>query len=252
MGDLGESFQRVPGDYDRGRPRYPPAAVAAMLADLREPAEVVDVGAGTGQLTAALADAGARVTAVEPGPETRALLERRAGGRARVLDGRAEALPLPDASADVVVCADSFHWFDADRALAEFRRVLRPDGRLCVSGLLPRWEPAGWAEETGRIVGPLWERAAHPLRATGFAVPAVSTGSGFEETRTEEVPFTFATDRDGLLALFGSWSAVASLPHDERADVRARLAEVLDRHGVAELELSYVAQLRFYGVGSGA
>jgi ubiquinone/menaquinone biosynthesis C-methylase UbiE len=148
MGRLGDSFHRVSADYDRGRPRYPAAAVEAMLEGLPEPAEVLDVGAGTGQLSEALAAAGARVIAVEPGVEPRALLEARLAGRARVLDATAEDLPLVSEGTDLVVCADSIHWLDPDRALAEFRRVLRPRGRLCVSGLAPRWEPTPWAAET--------------------------------------------------------------------------------------------------------
>ena len=145
MGRLGDSFHRVSGDYDRGRPRYPSAAVASMLEGLPEAPEVIDIGAGTGQLSAALADAGARVTAVEPGPDTRSLLEQRVGEGVRVLDCRPEDLPLADESADLVVCADSFHWLDAERALAEFR-----------------------------------ERADHPLRTSGFAVPEVPAGCGFD------------------------------------------------------------------------
>ena len=54
MGDLGESFHRVSSDYDRGRPRYPREAVAAMLEGLPKPVEVVDIGAGTGQLARAV------------------------------------------------------------------------------------------------------------------------------------------------------------------------------------------------------
>jgi SAM-dependent methyltransferase len=254
MGRLGDSFHRVSGDYDRGRPRYPVAAVAAMLDGLPEPADAVDVGAGTGQLTVALAAAGARVTAVEPGADTRQLLERRAAGVAQVVDARAEHLPLADASADLVVCADSFHWLDPDAAAAEFRRVLRDAGRLCVCGLVPAWTPAqsgAWAKETGAIVGPLWERSRHPLRSTGFTVPSVPSGSGFTEVRSLDVPFEFETDREGLLSLFGSWSAVAALAEAERADVRAQLAEVLDAHGVGAVELCYVARLRLYGCSGG-
>lgn len=246
MGRLGDSFHRVSDAYDRGRPRYPAAAVETMLQGLPQPADMVDVGAGTGQLAEALADAGARVTAVEPGMATRRLLERRLGDRVRVLDARAEELSLPDASADLVVCADSFHWLDAERALAEFHRVLRPAGRLCVCGLVPRWEPTPWAEETGKIISPLWERADHPLCRTGFAVPHVPPEAAFEESRTADIPFVLETDRDGLLALFGSWSAVATLPDAERTEIRARLAAVLDRHGVADVSLAYAAHLRLY------
>jgi SAM-dependent methyltransferase len=222
-----------------------------MLAGLPAQPDVVDVGAGTGQLALALLEAGAQVTAVEPGAEQRRMLESRVGGRARVLDARGEDLPLEDDSADVVICADSFHWLDAGRATAEFRRVLRREGRLCLSSLMPAWKPeesAGWADETGKIIGPLWERAGHPLRESGFVVQEPPPGSGFERTAAHDIPFTLRTDRDGLLALFGSWSAVAALPDDERAEVRTRLAGALDRHGVGELELTYVAQLRLHQV----
>jgi SAM-dependent methyltransferase len=249
MGRLGDSFHRVSHEYERGRPRYPPAAVTAMLDGLPEPVEAVDIGAGTGQLTLALADAGALVTAVEPGAETRALLTERVRGRANVLDARAEDLPVPDSSADLIVCADSFHWLDADRAVAEFHRVLRPDGRLCLCGLVATWtaEQSGdWANETGAIIAPLWERADHPLRRTGFEVPRVPPDSGFEESETANIPFALETDRDGLLALFGSWSAVASLPDDERVEILSELARVLDQHAVRALALSYVARLRLY------
>jgi SAM-dependent methyltransferase len=246
MGRLGDSFHRVSADYDRGRPRYPAAAVAAMLAGLPAHADVVDVGAGTGQLAEALLGAGAHVTAVEPGAEPRGLLEARLAGRASVLDATAEELPLVSEGFDLVVCADSFHWLDEGRALAEFRRVLRPGGRLCVSGLTPRWEPSAWAAETGALLGPLWRRADHPLRATGFAVPRVPPGHGFEEGSEEEIPFVLETDRDGLLALFGSWSAVAALPDAERSEIRERLDEVLERHSVGDVSLAYVAHLRLY------
>jgi len=249
MGRLGDTFHRVSEEYDRGRPRYPPAAVAAMLEGLPEGPDVVDIGAGTGQLTVALADAGARVTAVEPGPETRSLLERRVGEGVHVLDARAEELPLDDSSVDLVVCADSFHWLDAELAAAEFRRVLRPGGRVCLSTLMPAWTPeesAGWAAETGAILGPLYERAKHPLVRTGFRVPELPSGSGFEGPAAIDVPFRFVTDRDGLLALFSSWSVVAALPDDERMGVRKRLGEVLGRHGVGQLDLTFTAQLRLY------
>lgn len=246
MGRLGDSFSRVSDDYDRGRPRYPAAAVAAMLAGLPEAPEVLDIGAGTGQLSLALAEAGARVIAVEPGAEQRAVLSARLPDGAVVLDARAEELPLGNEEVDLVVCADSFHWLDAPRALAEFRRVLRPGGRLVVSTLMLAWEAKEWAHEAGTIVRPLWERAEHPLLRSGFALPEVPAGSGFEPAGEEEIPFVHETDRDGLLALFGSWSAVAALPDEERTEVLSRLAEVLDRHGVGEIELGYNARIRLH------
>ncbi|MEZ6188244.1 MAG: class I SAM-dependent methyltransferase [Planctomycetota bacterium] len=118
-------------DYARWRPGYPRAAIDAALAGLPAPATVVDVGCGTGISTRALADAGAHVLGVEPDPAMLAHAQA-AGGGPRYAVGRAERLPLADASCDLVVVAQAFHWFQRDAALQEFQRVLRPGGRLAL------------------------------------------------------------------------------------------------------------------------
>ena len=97
-------FSRSADAYDRARPDYPPAAVAwlAERLGLRPGRTVVDLAAGTGKLTRPLAATGAEVVAIEPVAEMRA---RIGDAAARALDGTAEAIPLPDASADAVTVA---------------------------------------------------------------------------------------------------------------------------------------------------
>jgi SAM-dependent methyltransferase len=124
------SFGAVADLYQRGRPGYPPAAIEWLLG--AEPLEVLDLGAGTGKLTAALLGAGHSVTALEPLPEMRAILTETIPA-AIAIDGRAEQLPLADDSVDAVVAGSAFHWFDREPALDEIARVLRPPG---VFGLL--------------------------------------------------------------------------------------------------------------------
>src|SRR5919107_4462749 len=100
-------FADVAAVYDRGRPEYPPAAVKRIVAELGvEPgARVLDLGAGTGKLTRPLLAAGLDVVGLEPLAGMRAALADGVGAE-RVLDGRAEAIPLPDASLDGAVSAD--------------------------------------------------------------------------------------------------------------------------------------------------
>src|SRR3954454_19582945 len=115
--------------YERSRPDYPAAAVAEIVErlDLRPGDTIVDLGAGTGKLTRLLVPSGARVVAVEPIPEMRALID--VGG---AIDGTAEAIPMADGSAALVTVAQAFHWFDLDRALPEIHRVLRTGGSLAL------------------------------------------------------------------------------------------------------------------------
>ena len=93
--------------------------------------DVLDLAAGTGKLTRQLVPLGARIVAVEPIDAMRAELERVVPG-VEALAGTAEAIPLPDASVDAVTCAQAAHWFRADEAAREIRRVLRPDGGLAL------------------------------------------------------------------------------------------------------------------------
>jgi SAM-dependent methyltransferase len=90
---------------------------------------VLDLGAGTGKLTALLAALGADVTAVDPDPAMLAEL-RRGLPAVRALGGSAEAIPLPDGSVDAVLCGQAMHWFTMERALPEIARVLAAGGTL--------------------------------------------------------------------------------------------------------------------------
>ncbi|MFI6983992.1 class I SAM-dependent methyltransferase [Embleya sp. NPDC050154] len=121
------SFGAAADAYERGRPPYPPEAVAWLVPE--DARTVVDLGAGTGKLTRALRAAGREVVAVEPSVGMREQFARVLPD-VRVLDGTGESIPLPDSSVDVVVCAQAWHWVDPERAVPEAARVLRPGGRL--------------------------------------------------------------------------------------------------------------------------
>lgn len=120
--------------YARHRPDYPAAVFDTLIerCGLDGSALVVDVGSGTGISARQVAARGIPVVGVEPNDDMRAQavnaqlptgavsLEYRAG--------TAEATGLPDGVATLVISAQAFHWFDADRALAEFHRILKPGG----------------------------------------------------------------------------------------------------------------------------
>jgi len=127
-------FNRIAPVYE-GRPAYPTALIDA-LADLSPPgARIVDVGAGTGHLALPLAARGFDVIAVEPAEEMLARLRESAtlcGGRITPIHAAAEALPLEDESADLIVVADAVHFIDAELGGRELSRVLCRGGSLAI------------------------------------------------------------------------------------------------------------------------
>jgi ubiquinone/menaquinone biosynthesis C-methylase UbiE len=116
------SFGTAAAAYAEHRPDYAPEAVAWAL-DIAPGTRVLDLGAGTGKLTATLVEVGAEVTAVEPDAAMLAEL-RRSLPAVPALAGSAEAIPLPDSSVDGVVAGNAMHWFDMDVAGPEIARIL--------------------------------------------------------------------------------------------------------------------------------
>ncbi len=147
----GSSFGAAAAAYAEHRPVYAETAVGWALGPVRDrrPLRVADIGAGTGKLTAMLVRLGADVTAVEPDPQMLAELQRTLP-EVHSVPGRAEKLPLADASVDAVLAGQAMHWFDLDRALPEIARVLTPGGVL--AGL---WnvddDRVGWVAELAII-----------------------------------------------------------------------------------------------------
>jgi SAM-dependent methyltransferase len=229
-------FARSAGAYDRARPEYPPEAVGWLAERLRLGAgrTVVDLAAGTGKLTRPLAATGAAVIAVEPVAEMRARIGPAA---ARALEGTAEAMPLPDASADAVTVGQAFHWFDGPAALAEIHRVLRPGGALAlVWNRRPLDDPVHAAIE--RIVAP--HRGDAPAQTSGSwrAAFDATTLFGALEERTFE--HARRHDADALADRVGSTSFVAALDDGPQADV---IAAVRALAADGPVDLPYVCEV---------
>ena len=214
--------------YERGRPGYPADAVAFLGRTLRlgPAATVLDLAAGTGKLTFALARTGARVVAVEPVERMRAALAESLPD-VTVMDGVAEAIPLRDAAVEAVTVGQAFHWFDGDAALAEIHRVLKPGGRL---GLI--WN---WRDDSEDWVGRLNELIdRHPR-----PVPRYADGAWREafartrlftplERRTFRNPHEL--DPEGVVARVASISFISALPDSARSELLGQVRELVATH----------------------
>ena len=219
--------------YDRFRPRYPEAAVR-YLVGTDPSARVLDVGAGTGRLAVAVATLGRDVLAVEPDDVMRSFAEAALPGR--TARGSAEELPVPDASYDVVVAGQAFHWFEPDRALPEITRVLRPGGAL---GIIwnARDDSVAWVAELSELVG-----GEDRSSRFGSGPPDLAPWFGAAVERTFR--HTQEVDVDLVVGLASSYSYVA-LRQDRDAvlaEVRAIATRERDRVGRDRFDLPYVTR----------
>jgi SAM-dependent methyltransferase len=129
-----ERFSNRVANYIKYRPGYPREIVGYLseFIGLRSDLVVADVGCGPGQSTRIFLENGNRVFGVEPndGMRAAAIEQLTEFPHFRAIDGTAEATTLQDASVDIVVAAQAFHWFDREKTRTEFQRILKSGGHI--------------------------------------------------------------------------------------------------------------------------
>lgn len=191
-------FSECASLYAASRPGYPDAAMVSLF-DSLSPAgelEVADIGAGTGISSRWLAAGAGRVYAVEPNEAMR----NAATPHERVvwISGTGEHTTLPDASVDLVVCAQAFHWLRADEAMREFARILRPRGRIAlIWNVQSATDPA--TSEYREIVR---THAVDPPVSpwAGGGSHAIALQGRFSDIRLHKIPNAQRLGLEGLIA----------------------------------------------------
>lgn len=243
-----KSFAKRVPEYEAGRPEYPDA----LLDDLPLTAArtVLDLGAGTGKFTKMLA---ARITnlesarrpqlvAVEP---VREMADRLAGRGLPVelRAGSAEAIPLPDGAADLICCAQSFHWFDYEPASAEIHRVLAPGGHLALIWNI-RDERVGWVAALTKLFD---RHAGNVRRYASGAWRRILEDPRFKLVRTRHYDFSYSMGRSGIYDRVFSTSFIAAMSPSEQAAVRAQVDRLMADHpeilAFGTVEFPYVCEL---------
>ncbi len=237
-----EGFGREAETYERVRPSYPADAVAWLTDNLEigPGRTVLDLAAGTGKFTRLLVPFRTTLFAAEPVDGMRRSFVGAVPG-VPIVAATAEALPVAPASLDVVTVAQAFHWFDADRAFAEFDRALRPRGRV---GLIwnARDRSSDWVNEVWSIMDRVEKRA--PWRDhEHWRDSALGSHHGFGPLHTETFRHEQSITPDGVVARVASVSHVAVLPPQDRErvldEVRSVLATHPDTKGRSELHIPY-------------
>jgi SAM-dependent methyltransferase len=221
-----QSFGSEAARYADYRPSYPVAAIDHVIGD-GTPRTILDLGAGTGKLTELMVGRGEHVIAVEPDAAMLDELARRVP-QATALAGSAERIPVPDASVDLIVAGQAYHWFSHPESDREVARVLRRGGGVGLFWNYPDrtvdWIPKLY--KASRDAEPPWAFDPEPLDTDLFTEPDRTT---FESVHVLAGP-------KALVNLVHTWSWVITQPAEEQAAIDARLAALIAEYPVLQGE----------------
>lgn len=243
---MARGFDAWADEYDRFRPGYPDEVFETIAARVTLPRVplVVDLGAGTGRASLAMAAFGWRVTAVEPGKPMLELLRARAtdeGLLISTIQADAEATGLDPASVDLVTAAQAFHWFEKERALVEIARILKPGGAVALFWNVrdPERSPflADYADLLRRSTDSIDDPGIGRYESGGRdeTQRALEAAAGFEPPQLIQLHHVVEmTDEQFVGMAFTASYVRAGMSPDRQDRFRLDLAALLGRHGLAD------------------
>ena len=231
------SFDRQADLYDRMRPRYPTALFDALvtLTGLTAGARVLEIGAGTGIATQALAERGFAVTALEPGPAMAAIAARKLSSfpDSHMIVSTFEEWPLPAEQFDLVVSATAFHWLDRTTRYEKSAAALRPGDHLAI---VEYQHVAGGDDAFFATVQDCYERFV-PGTETDVYLPDWNEQPDTSEI--DESPFfdlvgvrqfreEIPSSREEYLSLLSTYSGTLTLPEENRSRLLDCIGHLID------------------------
>jgi ubiquinone/menaquinone biosynthesis C-methylase UbiE len=235
-----EGFEQGAVDYERARPGYPQDAVDHLVdvLPIRSRSRVLDLAAGTGKFTRLLDSTGADIVAIEPVAAMRRQLSVSLPG-VQVLDGTAEAIPLPDESVDAVTVAQGFHWFDFAPALVEIRRVLKPQGGLALLWN-KRDDSVPWVAEMSEVIR--WHEFLGSSYETTEWEPVIAADGGFTEAGHVSFSWVHPLSFEMLKARVRSVSYIATKPPEEQEALAEAVVDLV-REQPEPVDLPYTTHV---------
>jgi SAM-dependent methyltransferase len=238
------AFGTVAELYDRARPPYPEAAIDELVAHagLTTGDVVLEVGAGTGTATRQLAQRGLDVVAVEPSAEMAAVGARSCAGYEAVRFVGAEFERwTPQRRFPALVCANAWHWIDADTRYALAAAAIEPGGTLACMWTLPDWSRCALRDELRAVYGsvvpefeprfPMHPGSDPDELAGDWAAEIEAVADLFAKPRIEWVHWSIERSAAEYVELLGTHQDHV-LEQPARHDaLMAAIVETIDHHG---------------------
>ncbi len=175
---------------------------------------------------------------IEPDPEMSAVLLR-SSPDVTVLAGRAEAIPLADASVDAALSSSAWHWFKQPDATDEFARVIKDDGQLFVF-----WNGFSCDDAFTNSLTNLRRLEGDELeRPRGWSANFDAVGP-FVDARDISLNWTWTRPIDDAVALFGTYSNVIIQTDENRRKVLEHVRKQIIEHVGDADEVSLAMTLR--------
>lgn len=231
-----ENVRRFDGkvaEYARYRERYAPEILLPLLRDwcgLTPQWKVADIGAGTGLLSDVFVANGNHVFAVEPNAEMREMFARLHEDLSliEIVDGTAENTSLEDRSVEIVAVGRAMHWFDTERAMEEFRRILKPGGWIAIIAF---GRAQAGREENEAFEKVLRERATDNADShAGYTVYRRIEDYLASDFLRKEISGTMSLDWDELLGMTMSLSHAPRVEDEKYLPFERALREFFDHY----------------------
>ena len=226
------TFDDVAELYARGRPPYPDVVIADVveLAGFGTASRIVEIGCGTGQATAALAQLGVDVTCVELGARLAEVARRELAPypKVRVVNADVEHWKPDAAPYDGVAAFLAFHWVDPERRLALAAAMLRPGGALAIASvhhvMPPGADPFYFeVQEDYRAVGMAGDEPPPPPGEIVYLAGEIEASGLFGPVAVRRREWEVVSTADQHIALINTYSPHLLLPEEQRQELFDRI-----------------------------